>query len=234
MPVISWLHRSLADVPADDGWLTPAEREVLDGLAIDKRRQDWRLGRFTAKAAAGAWLNVDPGRVEVLAGPSGAPGVSVDGAPAAVSLSLSHRAGRALAMIGPPGASIGCDLEVVEPRSNAFVSEWLAPSEQALVRGAVAERRALLANLVWTAKEASAKARAEGLRLNVRRAVVQAALETRPAEGGWRPLRVSWPTSQGADFGFWRAEPGWVMAVVGLTRPPRLVRPVPPFQSAQR
>ena len=39
MPVISWLHRSLADVPADDGWLTPAEREVLAGLAIDKRRQ---------------------------------------------------------------------------------------------------------------------------------------------------------------------------------------------------
>jgi 4'-phosphopantetheinyl transferase len=234
MPLISWLHRSLADVPVDDGWLTPAEREVLGGLAIDKRRLDWRLGRFTAKAAVGAWLNVDPARVEVLAGPSGAPFASVEGARAAVALSLSHRGGRALAVIGPVGAPIGCDLELVEPRSDAFVAEWLAPSEQALVRGAAAGRRALLANLVWTAKEASAKARAEGLRLNVRSAVVHAALETRPTEGGWRPLRVSWPSGQGADVGFWRAEPGWVMAVVGLTRPPRLIRAVPRFECAQR
>ena len=232
MAVISWLHRSLADVPADDGWLTPAEREVLAGLrnrqaaaglaARALHRQGSRRSVAQRRPRPGGGARRTERRTRCV----------LDGAPAAVSLSLSHRAGRALAMIGPAGAPIGCDLEVVEPRSDAFVSEWLALSEQALVRGAVAERRALLANLIWTAKEASAKARAEGLRLNVRRAVVQAALETRPAEGGWRPLRVSWPAGQGADFGFWRAEPGWVMAVVGLTRPPRLISPVPPFQSA--
>lgn len=212
--MVAWLSRSLADVPADDGWLTPAERDVLAAMKIAKRRRDWRLGRFTAKAAVAAWLDVEPSRVEVLAGPGGGPVVGVHGAPAAVSLSLSHRAERALAVVSGAGASIGCDLEVVEPRSAAFVTEWLAPPEQALVRGAGAERRALLANLIWTAKEASAKAQGEGLRLNVRHAVVEPALDVPPAAGGWRPLRVAWTSGERVDLGFWRAEPRWVMAVV--------------------
>jgi 4'-phosphopantetheinyl transferase len=217
MTMVAWLSRSLADVPAGDGWLTAAERGVLARLRIAKRRRDWRLGRFTAKAVVAAWLGVEPSRVEVLAGPGGGPVVGVDGAPAAVSLSLSHRADRAMAVVAGADAPIGCDLEVVEPRSDAFVAEWLAPAEQALVRGAVGERRALLANLVWTAKEASAKARAEGLRLNVRGAIVEPALDVAPAQGGWRPLRVAWTSGQGVDLGFWRAEPGWVMAVVTQT-----------------
>jgi 4'-phosphopantetheinyl transferase superfamily len=88
----------------------------------------------------------------------------------------------------------------------------LASAEQELVRVARGDRRDL-ANLVWTAKEASAKARAGGLRLNVREAVVEPELEGRSTPGGWRPLRVVWPA--GVDHGAWRREPGWVMAVVG-------------------
>ncbi len=220
--MVAWLSRSLADVPAGDDWLTPAEREVLAGLQVDKRRRDWRLGRFTAKAAVGPWLGVDSSRVEVLAAPGGAPAANVDGAPAAVSLSISHRAGRAMAVVGDVGARVGCDLEVVEPRSDAFVADWLAPAERALVRGAVAERRALLANLVWTAKEASVKARAEGLRLNIRRAMVEPDLDSPPMPGRWRPLRVTWSPGLGVDQGFWRTEPGWVMAVV--TRDPPILK----------
>jgi 4'-phosphopantetheinyl transferase len=209
--MISWLHRSLADVPADDGWLTAAELEVLARLTVEKRRRDWRLGRFTAKAAVGARLRVAPGGVEVLADASGAPVPRVDGAPVEVWLSLSHRGERAMAAVAP--RPVGCDLEVVEPRSDAFVGEWLAPAEQELVRDARGDRRDLLANLVWTAKEASAKARAGGLRLNVRDAVVEPELEVRPTPDGWRPVRVVWPA--GVDHGAWRSEPGWVMAVVG-------------------
>ncbi len=219
--MVAWLSRSLADVPAGDHWLTPSEREVLAGFEIAKRRRDWRLGRFTAKAVVAARFGAEPARVEVLGGPGGAPVAQVAGTSAAVSLSISHRADRALAVVGDAGASLGCDLEVVEARSDAFVAEWMAPTEQALVRGAASERRALLANLVWTAKEASAKARSEGLRLNIRRAVVEPRLDAAPVSDDWRTLRVDWDAG-GADRGFWRTDPGWVMAVVTDDGPPAL------------
>lgn len=212
--MLAWLSRSLADVPAGEEWLTPAERQALARLRFPKRRSDWRLGRFTAKAAVAASLGIEPSRVEVLAAPGGEPVAAVDGALASISLSLSHRADRAIAAVVGAGASIGCDLEVVEPRSDAFVADWLAPTEQALVRGASGERRALIANLIWTAKEAAAKARGEGLRLNVRCAIVEPVLNVRPDSGGWRPLSVAWTSRHCVDSGYWRVEPGWVMAVV--------------------
>jgi 4'-phosphopantetheinyl transferase len=79
---------------------------------------------------------------------------------------------------------VGCDLALVEPRSDAFVRAWLAPAEQA----APADERSRLANPLWTAKEASAKVRREGLRLDVR----QAAARTGAPGTGWRPLAVEW------------------------------------------
>ena len=131
-----WLTRSQADVPAGDAWLGPRERRVLAGLRIAQRRDAWRLGRWTAKARGGRVLALPPSAIEVLAAPDGAPEVvGRRRARAALSLSLSHRAGRALAVVGRAPAVVGCDLEVVEPRSGAFVREWLAPAEQALVAG---------------------------------------------------------------------------------------------------
>jgi hypothetical protein len=157
-----WLTRDLDDVPLDDSWLGDRERLVLAGLRLAKRRRDWRLGRWRAKTAVAALLDVPLVEIEVFAAFDGAPEVRIDGAPAPVSLSISHRAGRALAAVWSRGA-IGCDLELIEPRSDAFVSEWLAPPEQALVAAAAADDRARLVNLLWTAKEGIARrTRTEG------------------------------------------------------------------------
>ena len=79
MTSVGWLTRWLADVPADDGWLSPGEREVLAGLRVEKRRRDWRLGRFAAKTAAARWLGVPISRVEIVAAPDGAPEARLDG-----------------------------------------------------------------------------------------------------------------------------------------------------------
>jgi 4'-phosphopantetheinyl transferase len=206
---IGWLTRSRADVPAGDAWLGARERAALAGLAVPHRRDDWRLGRWTAKAYVATWLGVDPARVEVLAAADGAPEAWLDGAPAGVSLSLSHRAGRALAAVCAPPLAVGCDIELIEPRSDAFVREWLAPEEQALVAAADADGRPRLANLAWAAKEAAAKVRREGLRADVRHAVTE--LGDAGAVDGWQPLRVVW---DGADFpGWWRADDRWVMVL---------------------
>jgi 4'-phosphopantetheinyl transferase len=208
---IGWLTRSQADVPPDDDWLGADERAVLATLHVAKRRADWRLGRWTAKAALGAWLGVEPARLQVLAAADGAPEAWLDGAPAAVSLSLSHRAGRALAVVAAPPVAVGCDLELVEPRSEAFVRDWLAPSEQARIAAAPPADRARLANLAWTAKEAAAKVRREGLRLDVRSAVTE--LGEAPGVDGWRRWSVCWDDGAAATAGWWFADAGWVMAL---------------------
>ena len=213
MAAPGWLTRSLADVPdGKNGWLSAREREAAAGLRA-KRLQDWRLGRWTAKAAVAAWLDVDAGRIEILAAPDGAPEAWVDGRPAPLSISLSHRAGRALAVVAGAPAAIGCDLELVAPRSDAFVREWLTADEQRRLPGG-GRARDVAANLLWTAKEAAAKVRREGLRLDLRRAAV----ELGRTGSGWRPLAVAWPEG-GTTAGWWREGAGWVMTIAGAPAP---------------
>jgi 4'-phosphopantetheinyl transferase len=216
MTAPGWLTRSAADVPAEDVWLSARERAVLAGLRLPKRRADWRLGRWTAKAAIAAWLDVEVARVEVLAAPDGAPAAWLDGAPVAVSLTLSHRAGRALAAVASAPAVVGCDLELVEPRSEAFVREWLTAGEQRLLAPPGERARDVVANALWTGKEAAAKARREGLRLDVRAAAVRLGA----TGSGWRPLEVAWPEGD-VTMGWWQDGGGWVMAIAGAPAPDR-------------
>jgi 4'-phosphopantetheinyl transferase len=217
-----WLTRSAADVPAGDAWLGPRERAALGALTVARRRADWRLGRWAAKAAVAALLGFDAGRVEVLAAGDGAPEAWIDGARADVSVSLSHRGGRALAAVARAPVVVGCDLEVAEPRSGAFVREWLTEGERARVRAAAPGARDGVANLAWTAKEAAAKVRREGLRLDVRHA--EATPSGEPPVDGWRRLEVAWREGP-RTAGWWREEPGWVMTVA--TEPASASPPVP-------
>ena len=201
-------------MPPGDAWLSARERVVLAGLRLAKRRDDWRLGRWTAKAAVAAWLGVGAERVEVLAAADGAPDAWLDGAPAPVSLSLSHRAGRALAAVTDMPAAIGCDLEIVEHRSGPFVREWLTAREQAALASLDDAARDVAANLMWAGKEAAAKVRREGLRLDVRRADV----ELGQADGDWHPLTVRWGEVD-STYGWWCANTGWVMTIAGSPAP---------------
>jgi 4'-phosphopantetheinyl transferase len=218
MTAPGWLTSCLADVPQSDDWLGARERAALAALRVPKRRADWRLGRWTAKAAVGAWLALPPAAIEILADPDGAPAAWSGDERAPVSVSLSHRAGRALTAVTSAPAVIGCDLELVEPRSDAFVREWLAPEEQALVATRDGPDRDRIANLVWTAKEAAAKVRREGLRLDVRRAAVDLA-DVAARDARWRPLLVDWGPDGARAAGWWRDEPGWVMAIAGDPAP---------------
>ena len=218
MDAPGWLSQRLADVPPGDDWLSGSERRVLAALQVKSRRADWRLGRWTAKAALGAWLGLAPSRCEILAAPDGAPEAWLGGERIPVSLSLSHRGGRALAVVTAMPGIAGCDLELIEPRSGAFVREWLAEPEQRLISSCGEPKRPLFANLMWTAKEAASKVRRAGLRLDVRQAVVTIR-EPSATPGRWSPFQVDWTDQPGPTSGWWRAEPGWVMAVAGEPAP---------------
>jgi 4'-phosphopantetheinyl transferase len=218
MAAPGWLSRSLADVPPGDRWLGEREREVLARLRFERRRHDWLLGRWTAKAAVSGWLSVAIHEVEILAAPDGAPEAWIGAERAPVSISISHRGGRSLALLDDTPAVAGCDLELIEPRSAAFVSEWLSPREQQFMSACDRHQRPLLANLIWTAKEAAAKVRREGLRLDLRHAEVSLSDESVGA-GQWHALEISWRENRPATAGWWRAEPGWVMSVAGEPAP---------------
>ena len=109
---------------------------------------------------------------------------------------------------------VGIDLEALEPRSDAFIKEWLSDEERAAVPPNGRDRH-LRVLCSWTGKEASAKARREGLRLAVRRAVV---VPSADLAGVWARLTVTWRTEGVQHDGWWRTEDGWIMAVV--TDPP--------------
>jgi 4'-phosphopantetheinyl transferase len=217
-----WLTRSLAEVPPSDEWLSRRERETLAALRVPKRRADWRLGRWAAKSAVGAWLGQAPSEVEIAAAADGAPEALVAGARDRVAVSLSHRAGRALALVGEAGTALGCDLEVTEPRSGAFMREWLTPAEQRLVATAVEPGRTRIVNALWTAKEAAAKAQREGLRLDLRQIAV--VLDSEGVGGDWQALTAQLMPVGTVAEGWWREEPGWVMAVVAAPPTPPPVR----------
>jgi 4'-phosphopantetheinyl transferase len=215
------LTQVAADVPAGDEWLAPEERARLASLGVVKRREEWRLGRWTAKRLLAACLPGGPAlaAIVVRAAADGAPEAVVGGAPAGWTLSLSHRAGTALCAAAPGRVALGCDVELIEPRSAAFVEDYLVASERDVLRAAPAEERALLANLIWSAKESALKALRVGLRADTRAAVVEPF--GGPAADGWRPLVVR--CAGRALRGWWQTRGALVLTVVGgaADGPPR-------------
>ena len=219
---ISWLEQTEADVPAENRWLSTEESICLSGMRFAKRRADWRLGRWTAKHAVAASLNLSTdiralADIEILSAPSGAPEVFLQGRPADIAISLSHRDGTALCTVAPAGTSFGCDLETIEPRSDAFVADYFTGSEKALIARAPVEHQPLLVALVWSAKESVLKALHLGLQLDTRCVCVRPVDALSQPGGktwqdlcpdpvasnpdGWRPLSVY--CSDGPILGGW-------------------------------
>jgi 4'-phosphopantetheinyl transferase len=231
---ISWLEQTEADVPAENEWLSTKERICLSGLRFAKRRADWRLGRWTAKHAVAAYLNLSTGipalaDIEILSASSGAPEVFLEDRPADIAISLSHRDGTSLCTVAPAGSSFGCDLETIERRSDAFVADYFTANEKALIARAPMEHQPLLVALVWSGKESALKALHLGLRLDTRCVCVRPVnalphpaeetlqdLSSDPATSNpddWRPLSVH--CSSGPVYGgWWRVQDHLVRTMV--------------------
>jgi 4'-phosphopantetheinyl transferase len=232
---VHWLAQAAADVPAGDGWLVPAERARLAGMRASARRADWRLGRWTAKRAVAARLAAQgapaagatgppPTAVEIRAAADGAPEVLVGGGRTPLVISLSHRAGIAICMVANAGTALGCDLELIEPRSDAFVADYLTATERAAVQAVPAADHALLVALHWSAKESALKLLRSGLRLDTRWVAVDP-----PAAGGpgrWRPLTVRHPATGSAFHGWWRHDTAR-LTMVAAPPPPEPPQAIP-------
>lgn len=188
---VHWLEQTTADVPAAGDWLSAREADRLESIRLARRRADWLLGRWTAKQAVAACLHIQAlGTIEIRAAPSGAPEVFLANEAAPVTISLSHRAGRAACAVAAPGTALGCDLEIIEPHSDAFIADYFTAEEQALVAQALPDDRSPLLALLWSAKESALKALGVGLRLDTRCVIVTPSEALRRGGSAWCPLQV--------------------------------------------
>ncbi len=232
-----WLARTEVHVPPDGGWLSPAERDRAAGLRYTKRRDDFLLSRWTLKVAVARVLGWPEeagalARIEARPAPGGAPLLFADGQPAGRGVSLTDRAGAAACLVAACDAAVGCDLEIVEPRSAAFVRDYLTEEERGRVAAAGPARDAA-ANLLWSAKESALKVLGTGLRRDTRSVAVTVA-DLTPPEHTWSPLQVR--TAEGTVFpGWWRRSGGFLFTVCwpGGGPPPAALEDGSPLDTAQ-
>ncbi|MGE5133292.1 MAG: 4'-phosphopantetheinyl transferase family protein [Gemmatimonadota bacterium] len=230
-----WLARTEDQLPPPAGWLSEAEHAYAASLRYPKRRTDFLLSRWTLKLAARQVLGWPEdtaalARIEARPAPGGAPRLLVDGQAAPHGISLTDRAGAAVCLVAAQPAAVGCDVEVSEPRSDAFIRDYLTAAEQEFVNGAGASRDTL-ANLVWSAKESALKVLGTGLRRDTR-SVEVSITDPAPPPGTWSPLRVR--TQEGDTFpGWWRRSGAFVLTACwpGGGPPPAALDPAPPLDT---
>ncbi|MET0740149.1 MAG: 4'-phosphopantetheinyl transferase superfamily protein [Candidatus Nanopelagicales bacterium] len=211
-----WLARGESALPGDWTWLTAAESARAARLRFTKRRMEFLVSRWAAKEAIAALSGWGPAlderaRIDVRNRPTGAPEAHVDGVWLGREISLTDRAGWAVCLIGPDQRRVGCDLELVEPRTSSFISDYFTGTEQERMASVPGAARDTMANLLWSAKESALKVLGTGLRRDTR-SVEVSLRDDRPNPPpddppedvtlvGWRRLTVR--TSDGLSL------PGW-------------------------
>jgi 4'-phosphopantetheinyl transferase len=213
-----WLSQSVSDVPEEDDWLCDSEQRTLGGLHFTKRRNDWKLGRWTVKQAIRAYLQKDfsLSSLEIRVADNGAPEAFRDNEPESVSISISHSNNKSLCAVGPPHHAIGCDLEQLEIREESIVADYFAPEEISLCRRALESEKTLIVNLIWSAKESSLKILREGLRRDTRSIRIDPDFKLQ--EGNWYRWTGYCMETSTIFYGWWRNSEGFVYTL-GSTQP---------------
>jgi 4'-phosphopantetheinyl transferase len=204
-------------------FLSRAELGKLATLRFARRRVDWLLGRWAAKSLLNGvedCARLDPREIEIGSAPGGAPRVRLpDGTSFRGSLSISHRDGWVFCALSlAPGLKLGADLETVEPRSEAFLDDYLCEGERAWVRGRPSELQDWAAALVWSAKEAMLKALEVGLGWDTRWVeVLQVDGLAEAGQTGWPTMQVSSAAKEEHPWAAWWQRRGeYVMTLAGF------------------
>ncbi len=233
MNPVHWWSAGLAHVPQVDHWIDEVEAARFASMRFTKRRSEAKLSRYCAKTTVAMTLgrSTDPASlrsIQIRNARDGAPETRVDGHDGELVIAMTDRADWAVAAVIAGPSRIGCDLELVEPRSQAFVDDYFTPAERSLVAGSA--EPALTSNLIWSAKESALKVLRTGLRRDTR--TVTVTLREDRAEA-WNSLLVD--SSEGRHmWGWWRRYNSFVLTVaaeVEIPAPESLERP-PPLATA--
>jgi len=195
-------------------FLTAAEQNQWQTLRFAKKRSERLFGRYTAKALL-AIDGMTSDSVEVANDPDGVPRVFQGGREVAGCLSISHRQRAAFcAWSRADGVSLGADVEWIEPRSAAFVGDYLTEGERASLPPGEGD---LYINLIWSAKESVLKALKTGLKIDPLR--IDISIE-RPIklDRGWQRFRVN---GMSAVYGVWQRRGVYVLTLAVKLGPMR-------------
>ena len=220
---VYWLEQSVADLPDDSDWLSEAEARQLATFRVPKRRSDWLLGRWTAKRILAVRLGLPFGAaslaaIDVRPATSGAPEPFIGDERVSLALSLSHCNGKAVAVVSSPEARLGCDLEAIEPRGNAFLTDYFTESEQAMIRQTPEPERWIRLAFLWSAKESALKAMEVGLRADTRNVQVRPDPASPVHNSRWTSFYVD--CTDGTTFeGFWSHDSAYVKTLVATPAP---------------
>ncbi len=229
---MQWLVRGESQVPQGQQWLTGPEAARASTMRFTKRRSEYLLRRYAGKCAVAAAIGhaddpVSLGRIAILNRMTGAPYVEVDGRTLGLDISLTDRAGWAVCLVGPDLGAVGVDLEIVEPRSDGFVRDFLTPAERDLVATAAAsDGQDAAANLIWSAKESALKVLRTGLRADTRTVDVVPEDPSRISDSTGRWQRLSVAAASGRFPGWWRRDGVFLLTVVaatGMAEPPHVL-----------
>ena len=209
-----WLERNAAD------FLSSQELVRLAELRFPKRRREWLLGRFGAKnlllgASQQTGWHV-PGVFSVLNQPNGVPFYArEDGHPLPWLLSISHRDGWAFcALSSDCETKIGVDIERIEPRPDAFLSDYFTEEEQGYARGLDATTRTVWMTAAWSMKEAVLKVMGTGLRVDTRRVELLFDGIFDPAPADWHvvPMHLL-GLGEDSFYVFWQRKGEYVLSL---------------------
>lgn len=212
---VRYLLQNLTDLNPGLRWLGPLETEALAGLRFSKRRNDWLLSRWTAKAAL---LRFSPASAraaadwQIIPEVSGAPTLLLKGRVSEIPISLSHSGDCGLCITAAGPARLGCDIETIEARSRTFEETFFTPEEVSRLENIPEHERNRLVTLFWSAKEAALKVLKIGLTADARRVrIVHFELH---GVDEWLKLQLK-DSQDGALFhGWWRDREGMVITVL--------------------
>jgi len=163
-----WIVRTLdvrtdGDIPDDDGWLSPAERDECAGWRNPIRRRDWRAGRWLLKAMIQSELSAQSDQteplplsdIEILSRDalrrSVRPRACVAGRWLPWQLSLGHGDGVVCGVIAPAmDVHVGIDVVASDAPLNSADELWFTAVERQLMRS----RPEITAQTLWAVKEA--------------------------------------------------------------------------------
>lgn len=119
---------------------------------------------------------------------------------------------------------MGCDLELVEPRSQAFCRDYFTAREQSVIAREGATGLSVTANSLWSAKESVLKLIKTGLTVDSRLLEVEAAAFSLTPD--WQRFTVLHRGVSRIFAGWWCRREEWILTVASdpkTNAPVRLV-----------
>jgi 4'-phosphopantetheinyl transferase len=206
-------------------FLSSAELVKLASFRFPKRRNEWLLGRWTAKFLIHSlpeYRKFDLPQIEIDNNSQGEPYFWVSGQPPAKTrLSISHSDSFSFCAVTPAGdLRIGADLEKVEARTETFVLDYFTPGERRIAQEFPPGKRAEIVTLIWSAKEAMLKALGVGLRWDTRKVSV---IGHEPIPGNsshqdsWRKLSIGETGSKEHNWvGWWQRRGEFIITLAAF------------------